>query len=73
MRVARYEKSFGNAAAAFEESSWVLDIRLARTVDVSRGIGSSGFVDWARRGKKGLYGSGCSATAFESAGIAADI
>lgn len=37
-----------------------VDIRLVRTEDVSRGIGSSRFVDWLRSGRNGLYGSGCS-------------
>lgn len=35
-------------------------MRLARKDDVRRGIGSSGFVEWLRRGRKGLNGLECS-------------
>jgi hypothetical protein len=43
---------------------------LVRTVDVSKGMGSSGLVDVPpRRGRKGLYGSGCAERVFDSAGI----
>jgi hypothetical protein len=40
-----------------------------RTVEVSNGIGLSGSFDCLRRGRKDLYGFGCSERAFDSAGI----
>lgn len=66
--VDKYEYSLGKAEDAFDDRVCVLAIKLVSTVEVSRGIGSSGLLDWARRGSKGLYGSGCAEKAFGRVG-----
>ena len=49
VRVERYWYSLGRASSVFcvdlENCVWALDIMLARTEDVSKGIGSSGLVE----------------------------
>lgn len=43
-------------------------MRLARNEDVNRGMGSSGFVEWLRSGRKGLNGLGWSSKVGASEG-----
>ena len=71
VNVDKYEKSFGNAEEHFADRLVEVEVEIknVRAVEVSNGMGSSGFLECERRGRNGLKGSGCSASAFESAGI----
>jgi hypothetical protein len=69
--VDKYASSLGVAASVFSEIAGDPDIMLVITVDVSNGFGSSGSLDCVRRGSNDLYGSGCSARAFERVGTPA--
>ena len=40
-----------------DEATRLCDTSAVRKVDVSRGMGSSAFVECCRNGRKGLYGS----------------
>ena len=69
----RYEKSWDSASsicgAGLEDAGKMCAIRLERTAEVSRGIGSSGFEDVLRRGRKGWKGLLCLTKATAELGI----
>jgi len=68
----RYEKSCRRAADSLFESFGAPEIMLVRTVEVRSGMGLSGSLDCVRRGRKELYGLGCSEMAFARAGLSTD-
>lgn len=71
--VERYESSFGIAVSIAGvppgDDAAEAAIKLVRTVEVRRGIGSSGLVDCVRNGRSDLYGSGYSRIAFKNDGL----
>ena len=72
-RVERYLYNLGSAASVagepFGDFCVDTDMMAERTLEVRRGIGSSGFVDWANNGRKGRYGSWCSRMALLKLGL----
>lgn len=66
-------RASSSRGAGLDEATRLCDTRAVRNVDVSRGIGSSAFVERCKNGRNALYGSGCETRESASDGTSDDI